>query len=1042
MRNKLLTAIEKDAFKDYQVEWTFQLYSGEDGSKIEPMQLSQYETALMQAIRVDLRHPSHLPSLEIFQPHRWTQEEIEIWLEQNSENIISAQSDLEQINSVRALYKSELASFNTMRLALKGVILAKGQKKTILHSLGVLSPQMEVFKPDQLSIELKYNEIPAPPIKINGDKTTLSVKKDIQLSIIVQYTPVHSSRNETSPQCAFKLSNGDLIDIQGITQTQVTTNAKIIQTEIQGFIILTQAMLEQSTSMRLLINNEALEAQLNLFELSVNQKASDKTLCFHFVPFDKAIMIVDGNYHNIEENWQRKQQNSIQHCFYEKEIPYQLTFPIQQDGNYTNGYYFGVSQYSALEQCWKPYPNPLEINTSTKGVFLRDNSLSSLPYQRYDLRCLKRLFRQAQIKDSEDQINIILTHNIEEPQYTLVIDLGTSSLCVAVYHQVLTEPKILKLQSELSNIDSHDLIESDLNIYPAYIDFDSDQLLSDAFPIKFNESIILQNQISESTLTNIKILMLIPSLQFKTKDHEPITYDSYDVINPANQYFIKKIEAALIAIGKQYSIGKVIFSIPNLGINENTKAVYISAFNNEICKIEGYTHLKLDNETKLQQWAEVSLFSESQSVLFYYYYNALEKKKTKYYIVFDMGAGTTDLTHAEIFKEQNKTIITTKCNICLPLAGSFIDYLMASAFINYLVKKDNEYQKHEPSEFVINDRQKLKDKTLFPHEIKHYDSIFSEKLKKLIVDFKYHYKSKEEEKQIPSLLKKFGLANEFNMAVFDDLDAFYKEFENTDAYSDVGYAPLLTQITALTKGAIDNIIDVCNLRDKIKEKAVQIIVSGRTARFSLIQDILKQHYGDQLIFVSEMGEGEHEDKYAVVKGTAILADRQERYKGLLQSKLVYPKLFLYKKDDFEKNKYQFVHVFDLNQQAEYNLVDSDAGQATYSFFISYDGRSYNAETNTPDIETFINRVYVLEQFKWENTRQYPQLTFKITKDENMGVNKIHFRIYNQSQEDIIYSTQPILHEFFELGVKKGRVPWQSDNLFKQAMWPYCQNILE
>ena len=1020
MRTKLKKEIEQGGFENYKIEWTLQAYD-QDRRKIEPSLLSDYQKALIQAVKLDLKHPKH--SILIFsKPSQWTKEELETWFAQNLTNNQLFTLDLEEINQARVLYKS---TFSILKLGLKIIILEKGKDKLIIYTLPALDPKMHLFQPDQLKIKLFSIENKEDyPIEINEEESYFAVKPNIKLHLKLDFKAAHSSRKNKIPLFSFKLANGELL------------TADSIENDEKDYIFtLTQEIFNENTSMKLIINGEPLKNQLDLFELEINDILCGENFKLKFTPFDKAIIIVDGNSNNLANIWSNQQKKAIKHCVYETEIDHKLTFPTHQD-HPSNGHCIGISQYSASHHCWQPYKVDLKvIEPVGSGFFLRKSRLQTTEYQRYDLVCRGSLFEQAIIGDINQQLKIKLTHNIKKEEYTLVVDLGTSSLCVAVYNKNLKNPEILELQLDISNIG--ELIESDLNIYPTYVSFKPEELVvSEFFPIDFKPKITLKNQVNEQTLTNIKILMLIPSISFKVENDTPLNYQSYDVIKPANEYFIDKIKEALALIGKQYFINKIIFSIPNLGINENTREVYIEAFDN-ITKISGYTHLKNQEQAKLQRWAETSLFSESQSVLFYYYYKALKNKDKKQYIVFDIGAGTTDLTYAEVIQENEKPVLVTKCSICLPLAGSFIDYLMADAFINYLVIKDAQYQSKQ-AEPIVKNRARLDDKTIYPHEMKHYDKIFSRRLKDFIISLKYHYKSTNPEYQIPKLLQKASILNEFNTSLFDNIDEFYNEFENTPAYSALGNGPLLDQITKLTQGAIDNMIEVCQLKNKMND--LQIIISGRTSRFKLIQDILKNHYAKQIVFVST--DDSHEDKYSVVKGAAILADRQTRYRGLLKTQLIYPKLFLYKKDDFSEKGYTFMHMFDLNNQAEYKVTDSQAGQSTYHFFISYDARSYDSKTNTPDIETFINRVYVLERFQWENEQHDPILTFKIEKEDNTGVSRIHFKVYNKAEDAIIFNSEPILDEFFELGVKKGTVPWQTEGLFKQAMWPYYQDVIE
>jgi len=1016
MQKTLFTAIQEGNFEHYHIEWTYQVYN-EHNHKIHYESLTDYQKALMQAMEVNLKHSQYPESLQMFKPQVWTETETQQWLAQDLSSMHFIKPDLDKVNKARTLYKH---CFGVLKLVLKIIISEKRKKdKLIIYPLAPLSDEMDLFKPDKLKIKLILEDKNTKfSIKINKETINLAVKPNVKLKLTFDFKPAHASRLNDNPNFSFKLANGEILNIDD-----------------NHDFILTQAQLKHSISMKLMINNQVLTEQLDLFDININGINCEGDLNFNFVPFDKALMIIDGHTHNIEKIWLSRQKNSINHCFYETERDYQLTLTNYQK-HPSNGHCFAISQYSAKHHCWQPYNQKLEVTIPKKGFFLRTSDLQSNEYQNYDLICRGRLFEQAILENSENTLKINLTHNIKKEAYTLVIDLGTSSLCVAVYNKTLENPKILELQLETQEMG--ELIESDLKIYPTYVKFKPEELAtSDFFPIDFVPKITLQNQVSEKTLTNIKILMLIPSIDFKVKEGPPLNYLSYDVIKPANQYFIEKITQSLEKIAQQYYINKVIFSIPNLGINSNTKGVYITAFKN-ISQISGYTHLQIKNHIELQQWAEVSLFSESQSVLFYYYYHLLKDQRKKQYLVFDIGAGTTDLTHAEVIEENGKTIIVTKCSICLPLAGSFIDYLMADAFINYLVKKDNELP--EGQEPIIQNREMLDNQTIYPHIMDQYDKIFSRRLKDFIVSLKYHYKSTTPEYQISSLLTKSGLHNEFNTDIFNNIDSFYNEFENTPPYSAFGNTlSLLEQITKMTQGAIDNMIDLCQLKDKMND--LQIIISGRTSRFKLIQDILNQYYAEQIVFVSN-DKASHEDKYAVVKGAAILADRQTRYRGLLKTRLIYPKLFLYKKNEFRKKGHHFVHLFDLNKQIEYSVTDHNAGQATYHFFISYDARPYDVKTNTPDIETFINRVYVLEHFKWENITSDPVLTFNITKEENTGVNKIHFKVYNQTQEAIIFSSEPILEEFFELGVKKGTVPWQTEGLFKQAMWPYYQDVIE
>lgn len=88
----------------------------------------------------------------------------------------------------------------------------------------------------------------------------------------------------------------------------------------------------------------------------------------------------------------------------------------------------------------------------------------------------------------------------------------------------------------------------------------------------------------------------------------------------------------------------------------------------------------------------VQFVPEAYAVLFNHIRNHAEPGKTQY-VIFDMGAGTTDVTFAELTYEDFNMKLNISAQASSHKAGHYIDYLIARYFYEYLQVKGGNYPK-------------------------------------------------------------------------------------------------------------------------------------------------------------------------------------------------------------------------------------------------------------------------------------------------------------------------------------------------------------
>jgi len=171
--------------------------------------------------------------------------------------------------------------------------------------------------------------------------------------------------------------------------------------------------------------------------------------------------------------------------------------------------------------------------------------------------------------------------------------------------------------------------------------------------------------------------------------------------NIYNQLFTYYLKPSIEEVTNQRKtqLHKLILTIPNTFTPEN-----ISMLREMIYKQIPTLH-----------YDQIRFVSESDAVACHYLSNealfgAERKSGTEYLLVFDMGAGTLDLTYLKrervLTNETNRQTITIKGKMGVNKAGNYMDYMIASVIYRLLLKKTHD----DKSSLGLNEYSKNKSK--------------------------------------------------------------------------------------------------------------------------------------------------------------------------------------------------------------------------------------------------------------------------------------------------------------------------------------------
>ena len=713
-----------------------------------------------------------------------------------------------------------------------------------------------------------------------------------------------------------------------------------------------------------------------------------------------------------------------------------------------------IAKYNASKNYWEfPSENDLKINSSSEVVKEFYKSKIHKPYKSEEhsiissylelrFECQFMSFFDDFIPESfkieayEKTITVYL-NNLNSVY--LSIDLGTSAICVVTLDMGAKVDKMVERIKLQTFTEPEKQIEPDDFLHPTIIFFDIKEM-GMGMEIDFDDKIPLEissiSMAGNKGLPNIKMLMLKELLLIGEKK-----FESKEIVSKIFEILLKEILSKVSPSLQGKKVKHIIFSHPNTFNNQ-----YKNIYDNSIKVVKKM--LKLSNKCKS------TIVSESESTLMCYIVNHIlpDKKFTaSSIVVLDIGAGTTDITFANIRRENDKITANIKSSTCFVAGGNFYDFLLAEAFsvmLNKLIddvysdnssdndalkdsKKKNKQKKMlSPSMFI--EALASKDKAVIQKNSEYL--VIQKKFKRLITQLKQNIAGliKDDRKTIDELkepivvlLESIGLIN-FKDNHIDKLMKSLATIGDTTISSALGELKLSEQVEKATVGQVENILDFIGFNERDTASSLTVVVSGRASRFELVQNalegnVLKEKYKADV--VNLYNDEVATEKYCVAEGAPFIA----HYEGTngsgpisINNEYKLPKLYACFQPfhaalvSNQNKKDAKVLIKELTSGKD-SVIDSSGG-GKLTLLTTFDAKKY--EENEYSIEDIESSPYlndsVRQQISTSNT-----ITIRVEEKDKA------LKVYvNDAHHPIVFVDE-----------KKNNQETLHKRLFNESMWP-------
>lgn len=414
--------------------------------------------------------------------------------------------------------------------------------------------------------------------------------------------------------------------------------------------------------------------------------------------------------------------------------------------------------------------------------------------------------------------------------------------------------------------------------------------------------------------------------------------------------------------------------------------------------------------------------SESDAIAYYYIRNWRTfnenrdeeyEGQTEHILVYDMGAGTLDVTYLTIehlTTGDKKVSLSSKMG--LNKAGNYLDYVLASALVDLYPKFNEAMLNPSPDPTMQNQLGKLK--FFIKNELK--PKLFSQ----------------------DSITFSAWNGQSFMGIDFEDEELDLRLIRSSQKVQDF--------VTECTNKLFDRFMQINNLN--MDESPIDtLIMTGRSIQFGNIKQQLQQRinswnddshcraleiHGDQLKTIVSQGALYYAALYGKRTSSVILNNRN-LYAG-------YGVLYIDR-----KNKWCYQPLLDSKTRST-NRTISSTGQINGMQIFTYDTDRYSADDTVKDIildmrntiEAYLVQCYsinpVTDYMDEERRNDYISIMVPFNPESvSDDIKKVHVRLEVNEKNEMIFTAGNMT---FETSAPV-KIDVETNNTFKHSMWPYA-----